>query len=238
MTSPLVAAAPPENLIVLLPIGSVEQHSYHLPTGTDAMLCQAVASEVERRRSETVLLAPPVWYGASSHHLGFAGTASLGSEVLIDQIVSIVRSLARSSNFCTFFILNGHGGNEPAMRIALEHLRSTESEIHAYAVSYWDPMIAALRDAGEPLQGMGHACELETSMMMAVRGELVDVERVEADSRTGEPWLYETRGFKEMTAHGGMGDPTSATAERGRRLLDLAVGEVCGLVDRLGTSPF
>lgn len=239
MTSPAVGGLGESGAVALLPIGSVEQHAAHLPVGTDSLLVQAVAAGVEQARPERVLLLPPLWFGASSHHVRFPGTGSVGSDDLVDYITGAITSLHRSSGITTFFVLNGHGGNEPAMRIVLERVRDGLPGVRAYAASYWNALFDAMRDAGNPYaDGMGHACHVETSLMLAVRPELVDVAAARPDGRVGPPeeWLHQSGGFDVMTGKGGIGDPTKADAEQGALMLKLAVERLAGLIDRLAAG--
>src|SRR5260370_14592590 len=119
LTRPAAADAAAAGAIAVLPVGSVEQHGQHLPVGTDSLLVAAVADGLERRRPESILLMPVQWYGASAHHLAFPGTASLSSELFARLIVEVLTSYARSTGQRRFLILNGHGGNEAPIRIAL-----------------------------------------------------------------------------------------------------------------------
>lgn len=239
LTSRGAAALADRDPLLLLPIGSVEQHSAHLPTGTDSLIVQAVASEIEARRPDEVVLAPPIWYGSSGHHLGFAGTASVRSEHLVAQLVDVMTALHRSTGLTRFFVLNGHGGNDPAMRIALEHVRDELPGVHGYAASYWHAMFEAMAEAGRPHEaGMGHACVVETSLMLALHPQLVDTDAYDADERNDGmgPWLHRSAGFDRITTHGGMGDPTEASAKDGLWMLSLAADRLATLVDRLATG--
>jgi creatinine amidohydrolase len=225
--------------VAVLPIGSVEQHAAHLPVGTDSLLVQAVANGVEAARPERVVLLPPVWFGASSHHVAFPGTGSVASGDLIDYLFDAIASLHRSSGLRSFFVLNGHGGNEPAMRIVLERVRDGLPGVRAYAASYWYALFDAMRDAGNPYaEGMGHACHVETSLLLAIRPDLVDLPAAQPGRRVGHPeeWLHQSGGFDVMTERGGIGDPTHADAEQGALMLKLAVERLAALVDRLAPA--
>lgn len=236
LTSPAVDRLRHQRALALLPIGSVEQHSDHLPVGTDSLIVQAIASALERRRPETVLLLPLVWVGASSHHLAFPGTLSVATEALVRYLTGIIVSLHRSSGLERFFILNGHGGNEPAMRVVLEHVREVLPSVRAFAASYWYALFDAMSDAGVARgEAMGHACHVETSLMHAIHPELVDTTLVEPSWRVGhqEEWLHESAGFDTITERGGIGDPTRADASQGQAMLDLATERLAELADRL-----
>lgn len=228
-------AARARDLIALLPLGSVEQHAAHLPTGTDALLAAAVAREVEAARPESVLLLPPVWYGASDHHAGFAGTVSVGSELLARTVAAVVGSLAATTGVSRALLLNGHGGNVPAMRVALELIARARPSVTALGLSYWDALFDGLAGAGEPWgEPMGHADRVETSLMLARRDGPRPTRPGSPGMQTDDlpPWVFTTRGFADRTAGGGVGDPAGASAEEGEHLRQVAVARIVDLLDR------
>jgi len=226
------------DVVVVLPIGSLEQHSHHLPLGTDAMLAEAVCDRLEQALPSEVLLAPTLWFGASDHHLGFPGSVSIGSELVAEVVAGALSSLFRSSGLSRFLIVNGHGGNEPGMRVAVEKLGRLEGVL-AWGCNYWDALLAALAERGTPADaGMGHACHLETSLVLGLDSELVRTDRLEADPvAPHEAWLFDSRGFRQTTQHGGKGDPRQADAAFGAHVLELAADRLATVVRRLaGTA--
>src|SRR6476661_244249 len=111
MTSPEVDALDRDRTILVLPLGSVEQHGHHMPLGTDTILAYEVAlSAVEMFGNDRALVMPPPWYGFSPHHMRFAGTVTLVAETLMKVAEDIVASLV-GHGFRRLAIVNGHGGN-------------------------------------------------------------------------------------------------------------------------------
>lgn len=219
--------------VVVVPTGATEQHGHHLPLETDTLLVTAVADRSAtkaREHATNVYVAPPLPVGYSPHHMDFAGTLSVASEVFSGLVKGTVRSLWRHG--CRkIFVLNGHGGNANLLKAALQDLRF-EDEIRAAGASYWDFVIDFIQDwRNSGPGGINHACEMETSLMLAVAPELVRPERAEdtswapqscfisEDLTIGAPvsvnWSH-----AELHPSGSLGAPLQASAERGAQLLD------------------
>lgn len=160
----------PESLVVL-PIGAVEQHGPHLPSGTDGMIVAAVTSAAARlaaeRAARDVVVAPTVPFGASDHHFPFGATLSLTSETATSVLVDLLRSVGRSGA-SRVLIVNGHGGNRGPCHSAA-HVASTRFRLHAAYVDYW--ALAPADESGPPVPG--HAGCFETSLVQHLRPELV-----------------------------------------------------------------
>lgn len=220
--------------IGVLPLGAVEQHSRHLPLGTDAIIAETVAAAVEARLPESVVLLPTITVGASDHHLAMPGTVSVGSFAIADAAARQCLSLAASSGIHHFLLLNGHGGNQPAVRLALETIHASNPALRAFGVDYWALMFAQLPDSIES-KAMGHADDIETSILLAVRPELVDLDRAVSDGYRDQlpEGVFTSAGIPDRTAHGGVGDPTRATAAAGQVYLGAAVDGTVALIERL-----
>lgn len=212
------------DLVVLIPTGSCEQHGPHLPLFTDSILVTAAAEAVERRLPDKVILTPTLWLGASGHHLAMAGTLSAGFETYIGAIQSLVESLI-PHGFHRFYVLNGHGGNSEPNGIALRELKARHlagTFGHAGYFSFIGPEIEQIMEG--PLKEIRHACEAEASLMMHVAPDLVRTDRLRDDGLKPVPPVKGViHHFDEMTEEGSMGYATLATAEKGRRLFELAV---------------
>lgn len=223
--------------VLIVPIGSVEQHGDHLPVGTDALLVSAVAKQAMETVADDMpaLITPTDWTGHSPHHLPFGGTVSLGAEEFLDHLVAVVDS-ALDEGFDAALLLNGHGGNISLVDAATSALGPDNPEAEVLSLTYFHlarEVIEEVRDS-EP-GGMGHGGEFETSLMLYLYPDLV-----EEDAMTGtnlvEPYdlalsdlteggpLGIYRPFTEYTESGVIGDPTLATKEKGRRL-HKALGE-------------
>src|SRR5262245_33084925 len=168
MTGPLLRQVPRDRVLVIGPIAACEQHSDHLPTYTDTLLVTAVAEGVEQRLPEKVLLLPTLWFGASHHHLRFGGTLSATVDTHVDMLCNLLLPLLEDG-YQRLLLLNGHGGNIDTMQVALRRLQPAWQNRQLSAASYWDLAAKELAGLAEgPRKVMGHACEFETSMIMAL----------------------------------------------------------------------
>lgn len=233
MTWPEVARIDRRSTIALVPIGSCEQHSHHLPTFTDSILVGHVAAAVEKSLPSKILLLPVQWLGASDHHQPFGATITATADHHVDIVVDIVTSLLEDK-FTRVLILNGHGGNTDTMRMALRRLQPQFPDRLLSAASYWDLASEELASlATGSLKAMGHACEFETAMMMHLRPELVRREKIVDDHHPLPPslrGLTMVRDFSQMTGPGAIGYPSHATPELGAAFFNAAVDrttEVC-----------
>ena len=208
---PEVAAGGREWLLVV-PIGSTEQHGPHLPVSTDTVIAQELALRLAAKRGD-VVIAPALPYGSSGEHAAFAGTLSIGTEVLRAVIVELVRS---ADAFAGVVLVNGHGGNTAALRGAAAQLNREGRRVLA-----WAPSPAVVKSCG--VAADAHAGRTETSLLLDVAPGDVHLERAEAgDTRPLDGILDELRlgGTAAISANGVLGDPTGASADEGRRLLD------------------
>jgi mycofactocin system creatininase family protein len=195
----------PDAPLVLVPLGSVEQHGHHLPLGTDTSVACAVA-EAAAGTLDGALLAPALAYGASGEHEDFPGTISLGTEALTVLLVEYGRSAARWAG--RVLVVNGHGGNLGALRDAVPLLRSEGRDVA------WFPCGAAGGDA--------HAGRTETSLMLHVEPDRVREERAVAGVTTPIGALLprlRAEGVRAVSPTGVLGDPAGASAAEGAALL-------------------
>jgi creatinine amidohydrolase len=222
--------------IVVLPVAAMEQHGPHLPVMVDTLLCGEVATRAARRASgrHPVVVAPTVWSGLSEHHMPFGGTFTLDFATFRSLIACLCRSLERHG-FRRVLLLNGHGGNVAALRVVVDELRRLDMRLST--ATYWQIDPVAIADILERQSGVQHACEAETSMVMALRPELVDESQFAA-ARHVEPGrvagqtqaVHSPMKFEERTPSGAVGDPTAASAEKGEKLLDAAATAVAGVL--------
>jgi creatinine amidohydrolase len=240
MTAPELNAIPRDSVLVLAPIAACEQHSRHLPTITDTLLVTAVAEGVESRLPGQVVLLPTLWLGASSHHLRLGGTLSAEVDTHVAMLCDLLTSLLEN-DYQRALLLNGHGGNIDTMHIALRRVQPRYPERLLVAATYWElaeKELAALAEGGR--KSMGHACELETAMVMALRPDLVRVGEILDDPPTEEELLrgvYTAQDMKQLTDHGAVGYPEAARAEKGRAFLDAAILRTTEVVQALLASP-
>lgn len=240
MTWPQVQGLPRQDVLVVFPIGSCEQHSHHLPFLTDTLLVTAVAEELERRHPQEVLLLPTQWLGASQHHMPFPGTLTASTETHLRLLTETIESLV-AAGFRRFLVLNGHGGNEDTMRLALREMKARRPQLLLAAASYWEPALPLFQTLLEgPLKREGHACELETSLMLALYPHLVRSEAIANDGRflPGDlRGVYVALTFAERTFHGGLGYAEQASAEKGGRLLEAILSRLEEVVRALREWP-
>jgi creatinine amidohydrolase len=240
MTAPELQQVPRDATLVLAPIAACEQHSRHLPTFTDALLVTAVAENVESHLPRGVLLLPTLWLGASSHHLRLGGTLSADVDTLVAMLCDLLTSLLEDG-YQRLLLLNGHGGNIDAMHVALRRIQPRYRGRLLAAASYWELAqtdLAALAEGKR--KSMGHACEFETSMVMALRPDLVRRPEIADDPPREEPalrGLYTAEDFKQRTDHGAVGYPELATAEKGRAFLKAATDRTREVVQALLDRP-
>jgi mycofactocin precursor peptide peptidase len=203
--------------VLLIPLGSCEQHGPHLPLDTDTRIAMAVAGVVASTRPR-VRVAPAVAYGASGEHAAFAGTLSLGSDVLTMVIIELVRSADWAEHVV---LVNGHGGNVDGLRSAVRTLTA-----EGRSVDVWSPSIA---------DGDAHAGHTETSLMLAIVPDMVRMEAAEVGATESITVLLpklRAGGVHAVSPNGVLGDPIGATADNGRKLLVDLVTSLGAVVDR------
>jgi mycofactocin precursor peptide peptidase len=203
----LAGATSPETTgagLVLVPLGSIEQHGPHLPLDTDTAIAEAVARRVADRLPGT-WVAPAVSYGSSGEHQSFPGTCSIGTEALTHVVVELVRSLRTWAS--RVVIVNAHGGNVAALNAA--------DEVE------WVPCATEEVDL--------HAGFTETSLMLHLRPDAVRLDRAEAGNTQPLTAILPAMmagGVAAVSPNGVLGDPAGASAAEGERVLEAMVADV------------
>ena len=229
LTGPEIrAVAGRADALAVLPIGSLEQHGPHLPVITDTTSASAAAIRGARLVAAEipVLVLPGLWTGMSEHHLPFGGTISLNFDELRGVIRGIVRSL-RALGFARLLIVNGHGGNVEPLAVAAREL-AHEFGLPVIACTPWALTRARVAEIADTKETPAHACEGETSVMLAVAPDLVRTERFEDAVRQRPEPVARYEGFSRFWSFserapvtGVRGDPRSATAAKGERFWDV-----------------
>jgi mycofactocin system creatininase family protein len=204
--------------LLVVPVGSLEQHGPHLPLDTDTRIAVAVARRACQRRAG-VALAPPLPVGASGEHAAFPGTLSIGAEALTACLIELGRHA--SLHWPALLLVNGHGGNVTAVEAAVGRLR-----YEGRACLAWH---AALPE------GDAHAGRSETSVMLALAPGAVRLDAAErGDVRPlGEILpLRRERGVRAVSANGVLGDPAGASAAEGEHLLARLVDSLSAAIDQ------
>jgi creatinine amidohydrolase len=221
MTSPDVREAAEKGLIAILPIGSIEVHGPHMPTGTDSI----TAHEIARRacEKEEAVVLPPLYYAYVPENRHFSGTVSLTAKTLLTLLEEVCDETARNG-FKKILIVNGHGGNNAVLRVFLRDSLTKKKDYTLYAmIEPWAPIneLAAKLSEGRTF---GHACEVETSIGLYLFGDHVKMGNVKREARlggTGLPKGIETPlDWQAYAIDLYIGDPRHATKEKGKILVD------------------
>lgn len=232
LTREEIGALAPEGLLVL-PVGSTEQHGPHLATGTDALIATAIAERAAgaAAKPETIVLAPTLAFGASHHHLPFGGTLSLGATTLALVLRDLLSSAA-AAGFRRVFVLNAHGGNSSACATAVVEAARELGLVAATALG------SNLIDPGEvdgPISG--HAGSFETSLLLAL-----DPDRVRPDlarpspggpARAHRPGLVVSEPGRWQELDGFTDRPDEASLARGEQALAAYVAAVAAAFEQL-----
>ena len=232
-----------DKTIFLLPTGAIEQHGPHLPVDTDIYNSNALVEDIAKSSGGNVIALSPIWWGTSPHHKGYPGTISLRLETFHHLLTDIFSSLT-AHGFYRFLVLNGHGGNAGILTASTADLSETLG-VSIPTYSYWQSIKQVLIDIGDSeIGGMGHACEMETSLALFLRPELVDMKAIARDMPDVRVALscidFRQPGFlgipldfRRDSKSGVMGDPTLATAEKGEKIFKAALVAATDAVQEL-----
>lgn len=218
-----------ENVVILQPMGAIEQHGPHLPLIVDAAISTAVVgkalSELEPEIPAYAL--PPLYYGKSNEHWHFPGTITLSAQTLMATLVEVGQSLYRAG-FRKFAMVNGHGGQPQVLEIVARDLHQQQGDFMVFPLFVWHvPNVAAELLTAKELELGIHAGDAETSLLLALLPEQVKMEAAIQEypqqlpqsllSMEGNlPFAWVT---KDLTQSGILGDPTVATAAKGEQIL-------------------
>lgn len=245
-TWPEIRELAKRNPVIVLPIGSVEDHGEHLPLDVDNFLITTFCEEAARRMDGEMILLPPIPYGFEEHHMDFPGTIDIGMEHLLHFVVDVTRSVARHG-FTRILLADGHGSNMPILDLAA---RRTVLETDALCAAFIWPSLARevieqVRQSEKP-GGMAHACELETSVYLYLDESRVQMSK--AKKEIGMPpsrfiWMDLMAGspvlmmdvWSRFSKSGVVGDPTLATREKGKAVFEAVVEGLIALVREFKT---
>jgi creatinine amidohydrolase len=244
LTAPALREMAARDAIVIVPVGATEQHGPHLPVMVDHRMAAEVAMRGAaglREAGHPVLVTPTVWTGFSEHHMELGGTITVDQATFQALLGCIVRSLVRGG-FRRICLLNGHGGNIAPLTVVVSEL-TVELKIPLVTFSYYQTDPGATRAVLEHQDSVLHACEAETSMIMAVEPGLVDMgrlgeargpdqDRPEIEALVG-PAVFRWQALNARARSGVVGMGSAGTPEKGRRLIDAYVGR---LVEILGNK--
>ncbi len=234
LTSPALAAVD-RRVPVLLPLAATEQHGPHLPLATDRLIAELFTAQAEGALRESVLVLPAMQIGCSAHHLAFPGTLSVRHGTFVRQVEDVITSVA-AAGFRSLVLFNAHGGNVGAATVVLEETGAAHPELTIVLTSWWQLAGPELREISTTGPGgAGHACELETSLMLTGHPDLVDLAAIPGRSgatpyawaesdmlRAGRARVFLQQ--QRVSANGVHGDPSAGSAEKGAAIL-AAVGQ-------------
>lgn len=224
------------NTVIIQPVGAIEQHGPHLPIIVDAAIAMGVLGKaLEKLAPEIPAYALPcLYYGKSNEHWHFPGTITLSAQTLLAVLTEMAESLYRSG-FRKLALMNAHGGQPQIMEIAARDIHQKYEDFLVFPLFTWRvPHIAKELFSQQELEYGIHAGDAETSVMLALLPEQVNMEKAVKEYPQGLPqdsllsmegklpfaWLTQ-----ELTRSGVMGDATAATREKGEQLLE-SVAEV------------
>ena len=219
---------------VILPIGSTERHGDHLPMGTDSMvayeLSKLIAGEVDN-----LLVLPPINYGVSEHYASFPLTLNIQADTMAKMIEDILESLIKHK-IEKIIIFNGHDGNIAPIEIASRNMKVLYPEVKIAVQNAWWVTAGKLLPPGtfEVWNGLGHAGEGETSMVLALHPELVEMKYAKGRVPKDLPENMEIKWlFSELTSNGATGDPTRGTEKKGKMMKEVLVKSVVDFIKKM-----
>ena len=241
LTSPEIGALD-RSIPVILNIAAIEQHGPHLPLDTDARIGAHFLNELDARMPNQVLILPPVVVCASEHHMSFPGTLTVRHETLLAYVGDILSAVA-AHGFRNILLFNSHGGNQAIGQVILESFGSRHPDCRIGMLTWW--RIAAeelLKVQESTFGGVGHACEFETSLMLLIdeasvrrdlipgRTHVMTYDWANSDLlRSGKGSLFRT--MADISGGSGVvGDPSLASAEKGRAITGLVVDSLSEIV--------
>ncbi len=246
MTWPEIKQVVKEERVAVVPVAMIEEHGHHLPVDTDAVLAYEVCVRAAQKIPEEMVVVPPINHGYAPHQMDFPGVISISQDTFIRYVVDVCNSLAHQG-FKRILLLNGHGSNVPLLKVAARQVFLDYPDAMCASMSHWDfePVVtlaADIRDSENP-GGINHAGELETSMYLAVKEDLVQMDKAVRDldkykmskyfwldlvgTGEGRPVVMVPQ-WSSISETGTLGDPRPSTKEKGEKLLNAAVD---GLVE-------
>lgn len=247
-TWPEIGEAAGLNKVVVLPVGSVEDHGYHLPLDMDHQV-EKICLEAGRRRPDLFLVAPLIPYGYNLHHLDWPGTVHVASEHFINYVADVCKSFAHHG-FQKILIMNGHGSNMPNLDLVARKV-VLETEAHC-AATIWTNLVLAeyhqIRETEFP--GAAHAEEIETSLYLYIDESRVQMDKAVKeipegysnskyfflDLERGAPMLF-MDWWTRFNTSGVIGDATVSTKEKGKVLFEAAVTHMIEMAEEYRSLP-
>jgi creatinine amidohydrolase len=247
MTWPEVAAAREAAAVVIVPLGSCEQHGRGMALQTDTVRAVELAKLVAQRLAPRVLVTPAVAFGLSEHHMGFPGTITLTPRTLQHIVYDVVHSLYRHG-WRKVFLLNGHGGNNAVLDTASIELRTDFADLHL-ASSGITPLVPDVVAQEGVSELRGHSCEVETSQALYLDPALVRPESLvpgtarradlDAAGRLSRmhPAIHFPQPYDRLDPNGALGDATAASYEFGERQITAVLDRLTAFLEQFAVLP-
>jgi creatinine amidohydrolase len=239
MTSPEAAEALANAEVALIPVGATEQHGPNMTLETDTAVAYRLALRIATALHPRAVVAPPLPYGVSYHHMKFPGTMTLSPETFQAVVLEVVESLRRHG-LERFFVVDGHAGNQGALDVLMTKLRFQMGIQAAYL--FYFTIVDDLMREGAKTERWGHACEVEASMGLALQPDIVRSEALEAgklrpaslpySNVMEKPRVGVPLAFEELTENGALGDAHQASEAFGQRLADAVVERSVEFLER------
>lgn len=240
----------PRNTPVVIPLGSCEQHGKHLPVFVDSFQVERVTTLAHEQLGDEILLLPTLWLGSSHHHKDYPGTVSILPS-LYSQVIQQMAQCVLNAGFHNIVFVNGHGGNHVPVQQALSELVCIDEQADAanlILATWWILAQAELQPdrIGTATPSISHACEYETSTLLAIRPDLVNMDALPDEAghenlgRFHDPL---TKGvsifhrFRTFSRTGHLGVPRHASAEKGRSIFQVASQRLVEMLRELAQSP-
>ena len=256
MKWPEVNKAATENRVVIIPAGTLEDHGLHLPVDTDVVIAEEVCRRITSEMPDETVLFPPIIFGYSPHHIDGTGVITIRWDTFIQSTTQILSSLGYHG-FRKVLIINGHGSNVPVLDIATRQANVENPDMQCAFTSWWSlkRVQDEVRDFRES-KWTGHACEMETSAYLAIDPDNVDMTqcRQEFNPNLSKHFWSDLAGqtpdgedfanpislkeyWSTLCETGTMGDPSSATAAKGERMLAAATSELHEVIHEFRARP-
>lgn len=229
------------NTPVVLPVAAVEQHGDHLPLGTDCLINDAICDQLDQAFDGRLLILPLQQVGCSEHHMVFPGSLTLTHETFRQAVSDVAESVVRHG-FSRLLVLNSHGGNQAINGVIGEQIGQRFPQVECLVANWWSVARTGLANlqAG-PLGSVGHACEFETSLMLAIAPELVDMAQASdggIQHRVASlhfdmlhaPVAQCYRPFDKLSHNGVFGRASLASVQKGRQILETTVAALAELI--------
>ncbi|MGQ9640281.1 MAG: creatininase family protein [Candidatus Bathyarchaeia archaeon] len=245
-----------ETVAILIPVGSIEQHGYHIPLDcdiyTNTYICEKVAEKASQENVK-ILVAPPINFGVSWYHMGFPGTVTVKPETFIEVLMQICSSLSRHG-FNRKVIVNSHGGNTSTLQVFINKFYEEHGE-KIYLCQWWDLASDEMKNIDTP---MIHVEEAETSVAMAagirvLKGKAVReafdrrtalrehglpaFDMVKYDAKHRGPHIDAPMDMMHQISKSGVvGDATKADVDKGRRILEATINRILEFCKQMGAT--